>query len=229
MEGKFRLLIIEDEEKMASGLKDFFEFSNFSVEISHNCKFAIKLFKKYLFDAVILDLMLPDCDGLELCKKIKEDSPKTPVIILTAKGREIDVIRGFESGGDDYVKKPFSLNELLARVKAAIKRSELLLPTPSEFKFSNFIFDSKRCVLKKGKKTYTLTYLESELLKYFLLNQNKVITREELLKEIWKIIPEPENRYIDNYISKLRKKIEDDIKKPKHILTIYGQGYKFVP
>lgn len=229
MEQKSKILIVEDEEKMALGLKDFFEFSGFSVKIASNCRKAREYLKKTFFDAIILDLMLPDCDGLILCDEIKEISPKTPIIILTAKGREIDVIRGFEYGADDYVKKPFSLNELLARVKASIRRSKSLLSTTTQFKFSKFFFDSERCILKKGKKNIPLTYLESELLKYFLSNSNRIISREELLKEIWNVLPEPENRYIDNYILKLRKKIEDDFKNPKHILTIYGQGYKFVP
>ncbi len=229
MEKRYHLLIVEDEEKMALGLKDFFEFSGFLISLAYECADARKLFNQNIYDAVILDLMLPDCDGLNLCKEFKGQKPSIPIIILTAKGREIDVIRGFESGGDDYVKKPFSLNELLARVKAAIRKSKFQRPIPTKFEFAEFSFDSERCILKKGNKSITLTYLESVLLKYFLTTSNRIISREELLKEVWKVIPDPENRYIDNYILKLRKKIEKDFRKPKHILTVYGQGYKFIP
>ncbi len=229
MEEKFSILIVEDEEAMALGLKDFFLFSNFNVHLATDCKSALELFSSKNISIIILDLMLPDCDGLDLCKKLKAIRPGIPIIILTAKGREIDVIRGFEAGADDYVKKPFSLNELLARVKASLRKIEEKALKSSTFKFSGFFFDSKRGILKKGEKTFFLTFLEAELLKYFLQNSNRIISREELLREIWKVLPSPGNRYIDNYILKLRKKIESNPKNPEHILTVYGQGYKFIP
>ena len=225
-----RILIVEDEPDIVRGLKDSLEFEGFEVTSTSLGKDGVKLMKDKPADCVILDLMLPDINGYQVCEQIRAANSVVPIIILTARGQESDKIRGLEAGADDYVTKPFSIGELLARIKAIFRRlghtkgdgGELLRIGAGEV-------NVKKHTLTRSRKTVPLTFYEVELLKLLAERAEQPVSRDEILDKIWGIEAYPTNRTVDNFIVKLRKKIEDDHSKPKHILTVYGYGYKLVP
>jgi DNA-binding response OmpR family regulator len=222
-----RILIVEDEPNMRLGLKDNLEFEGYEVELAEDGEKGLEKILKNNFDLVLLDVMLPKISGFDVCKKVRKQNISTPIILLTAKGEEVDKIIGLEIGADDYVTKPFSIRELIARVKAVLRRTE-----------NNIL---KNDVVRIGKlEIHFLTYnafddgvdvpmshKEFGLLRYLYEHRNKTVTRDDLLKNVWQDIYTT-SRTIDNFIVRLRQKIEFDANNPKIILTVHGIGYKLI-
>jgi DNA-binding response OmpR family regulator len=226
-----RILIVEDEPNMRMGLKDNLEFEGYEVELAGDGGTGLKKIQEQEYDLVLLDVMLPVMSGFEVCKTARKQGNTTPIILLTAKGEEIDKVLGLELGADDYVTKPFSLRELLARIKAILRRndnkpqpgkeSEIVVIGKLEVNFPAYI----ACV--KGKQVQ-MSHKEFEILKYLWEKKNKTVSRDDLLQNIWGYEESPTTRTVDNFILKLRQKVEKDPNHPQIILTVHGIGYKLV-
>jgi DNA-binding response OmpR family regulator len=224
------VLVIEDEPDMVRGLRDAMEFEGLKVASAETGKKGIAMARSELPDLVILDLMLPDINGYQVCEEIRSFSPQVPIIMLTARSQESDKIRGLESGADDYVTKPFSVGEFLARIKAIFRRMERVTPpTDEQIQIGASVIDLKKHTLTANRKTHQLSFYEVELLKLLYERKEEPVSRDEILDKIWGIEANPTNRTVDNFIVKLRRKVEQDHKKPRYILTVYGLGYKLVP
>ncbi len=231
-----KILIVEDEEIIRLGLKDNFELENYIVETASDGEEAIIKADEFKPDLVILDLMLPKKSGFEVCRVIRKKHPHTFIIMLTAKTEETSKVAGLEMGADDYVTKPFSIIELLARVKSSLRRANNLkssedstLKTPDVVEFYNIKLDFKKYEAFKNNQSIEMSAREFQVLRYFWQRRGEVVYREDLLQNIWGYTPEnmPSTRTIDNHIVNLRKKLEDDQANPKLILSIRGAGYKF--
>ncbi len=223
-----KILIIEDDKTIVEGLEDTLLFHDFTVFTAATGRQGLEVFQEQAPDLIILDIMLPGVDGFEVCKKIKHLNKDVPIIMLTAKSQESDKLLGFELGVDDYVTKPFSVKELVARVKAVLKRSaepgkkeEIVKVGKVEINFKNFT------VIKEGIE-YPLSPKEYEILKLFIKNPDEVIDRNRIIDVVWGDEYYPSPRTIDNFILKLRNKIETDPKQPEHIITVHGAGYRFL-
>jgi DNA-binding response OmpR family regulator len=229
MESRKTILIIEDEPHIALGLKDALEFEGFRVFTAATGREGMALARQEKPHAVLLDLMLPDMNGYQVCEDLRRQDAFVPIIMLTAKSQEADKIRGLDVGADDYVTKPFSIGELIARIRALFRR----INRPAE----TFVFDigtvtvnvSAHSLTRDGKRPETLSFYEVELLRLLHERMGQPVSREEILNKIWGLDASPTNRTIDNFIVKLRRKIEKRPDKPEHILTVYGYGYKLVP
>jgi DNA-binding response OmpR family regulator len=227
---KRKILVIEDEPDIVRGLTDALGFEGFEVEAAGTGEEGIQLAKETGPDCVILDLMLPDANGYQVCERIRSFSSVVPIIMLTARSQEADKIRGLESGADDYMTKPFSVGELCARVKAIFRRLNRAASTPDELlNIGSAEIDLKKHTLTRGRKSVALTFYEVELLKFLHERAEQPVSRDEILDKIWGVQAQPTNRTVDNFIVKLRKKLEEDHKRPRHIMTVYGCGYKLVP
>jgi DNA-binding response OmpR family regulator len=226
-----RILIVEDEPDIVRGLRDALEFEGLDVTSTGVGKEGVRIMRDKGADCVILDLMLPDVNGYQVCEEIRAFDPLVPIIILTARGQESDKIRGLDAGADDYVTKPFSVGELLARIKAIFRRLGKQAAVDEEpFRIGPAIVDAKKHTLTRARKTVPLTFYEVELLKLLWERKEQPVPRDEILEKIWGIDGARANsRTVDNFIVKLRKMVEDDGKEPRHILTVYGTGYKLVP
>jgi len=223
------VLIVEDEKEMARGLKDLLEYEHQAVHLAPDGQTALQLFQKHSPDLVLLDLMLPDMDGLDVCRAIRKTHPRTPILMLTARSMEHDIIRGFEAGVDDYVTKPFSVAQLLARVKALLRRTQPSTQSTHQIRIGANFVDIDKFLLRRGTEEIPLTFYEVEILKLLSAHQNEPVHRDTIFRKVWSMTSDPTNRTVDNFIVKLRKKIEDDQKKPQHLITVYGLGYKLVP
>lgn len=225
-----KILIIEDEEPIRSVLEDDFLLENYDVEVASDGIEGLAKATNPGINLIILDIMLPGLNGFEICKKLRNQGIKTPIIMLTAKGQEIDRVVGLEIGADDYVTKPFSPRELQARVKAVLGRMEKEPEKSGEslFCFGGLEVDFLRYECRKNGKELSLTSREFELLKYFLQNRGRVINRDELLDEIWGKDVFVAPRTVDTHMAHLRKKIENDPARPRFITSIRGVGYKFI-
>jgi DNA-binding response OmpR family regulator len=221
-----RILIIEDEEEMALGLKDNLEFEGHEVDLAGDGELGLKKALEYQADLIILDVMLPKKSGFDICKELRSKNIKTPIIMLTARGDEIDKILGLELGADDYLTKPFSVRELLARVKAVLRR------TPDTechvVAIGKIEVDFNHYVAKENNTEIEMTHKEFEILKYFIERKAQTVNRDQLINDVWGYEAYPTSRTVDNHILKLRKKIETDPANPKHILTVHGIGYKYI-
>ena len=189
---------------------------------------GFEIASKNNFDLIILDLILPGKDGIEICKDLRSDGVKTPIIMVTSRKEEIDKILGLEIGADDYVTKPFSLRELLARIKALIRRSTYEPGDIEEVDFADMKINFTKQEMFKGTNPIKLSATEYRILHYFIDHESEVISRDKFLDEVWGYDTFPTTRTVDNYILSLRKKIEDDPANPKHLLTVHKVGYKFV-
>lgn len=224
-----KVLIIEDEPGILLSLKDEFESEGYTVFTAENGEIGFKMVKQHRPDLVILDIMLPLLDGYEVCKKLRMESDTTPIIMLTVKDKEIDRVLGLELGADDYVTKPFSLRELMARAKAVLRRTEEREKDLTEYRFGQVELDFKKYEARKKGKKLDLTPLEFQMLKLFIQKKGEVVTRDNFLDKVWgEDNVSVSFRTIDSHIANIRKKIEDDPSRPKHILSIRGVGYKFV-
>lgn len=222
-----KILIVEDELNMRLGLQDNLEYEGYRVSCAETAEQGLELVKQVHPDLILLDVMLPGIDGIEFCKLLRARKYAMPVIMLTVKGHEADKVLGLEVGADDYVTKPFGLRELLARIKAVFRRSEKG-GTGEVYSFSGMEVDFYHYKLRKNGIAVDLTAKELELLKYLVEHKDAPVSRETLLNEVWGYDSFPTTRTVDNYILKLRKKIEDAPDSPRHILTVHGVGYKFV-
>ena|SRR5687768_7147354 len=224
-----KILIVEDEREMARGLKDILEFEGYEVTTAGTGKEGLQAVTRHEPDCILLDLMLPDINGYQICEEIRRQKNKTPIIMLTAKAQDYDKIRGLEVGADDYMTKPFSVGELLARVKAILRRTGQYAQQIDVVRIGSSLVDVPHFVVRKGQEEYSLSHYEVELFKLLYENVNEPVSRDEILDRVWGTENYPTNRTVDNFIVKLRKKLEEDYKNPKHILTIYGVGYKLSP
>jgi DNA-binding response OmpR family regulator len=222
-------LVIEDEPAMALGIADALGFEGFRVVTAGTGKQGCALARHEKPNAVLLDLMLPDINGYQVCEEIRRHDPFVPIMMLTARGQEADKIRGLDAGADDYVTKPFSPGELVARLRALLRRASRPTETASTFKIGAATVNLMAHTLTRGKQAEQLSFYEIELLRLLHERVGQPVGREEILNKIWGMEASPTNRTIDNFIVKLRKKIEKQPDKPKHILTVYGYGYKLVP
>jgi DNA-binding response OmpR family regulator len=214
---------------MLFGIKDLLEFEGFRVFTAPNGKSACTLARQEHPNAVLLDLMLPDMNGYQVCEEIRRQDPFVPIIMLTARGQDTDKIRGLDAGADDYVTKPFSPGELVARLRALFRRANRTSENSTSFKIGNATISVSAHTITRGKKSETLSFYEVELLRLLNERAGQPVSREEILNKIWGLEANPTNRTIDNFVVKLRKKLERRPDKPKHILTVYGYGYKLVP
>jgi DNA-binding response OmpR family regulator len=233
------ILVVEDEAHLANGLRFNLEAEGHTIEISDNGEDALRwlLQDKQQFDAVVLDVMLPGKDGFTVAKELRDAQHFIPVLMLTARSRPEDVLRGFESGADDYLPKPFNLAILIARVGSLLRRKQWLHGTAAvtpeatngdSFEFADKRVDFQKLQLRSGKKVYQLTLMEADLLRYLIQNSGRPVTRKEILAKVWNLHEDTDTRAIDNFIVRLRRYIEDEPAKPKHLVTIRGLGYEFV-
>jgi DNA-binding response OmpR family regulator len=224
-----QILIIEDEPDIVRGLEDALEFEGFAVHSAGTGDQGIELAKQTHPDCVLLDLMLPDDNGYRVCEQLRELDPVVPIIMLTAKVQEADKIRGLEVGADDYVTKPFSVAELIARINAIFRRQARMAVHDDSFPIGSWEVHPRKHIMTRGRTSKRLSFYELELLKLLRERAEEAVSRDELLEKIWGVQPNPQSRTVDNFVVKLRRKLEEDHKNPKHILTVYGFGYKLVP
>jgi DNA-binding response OmpR family regulator len=224
-----RILVIEDEADMQFVLRDSLEGEGYGVDVTASGHEGVALVASGRFDLVLLDLMLPDLNGLEVCKAIRLRDPGIPVIMLTAKGSEIDKVVGLEVGADDYVAKPFGMRELLARIKAHLRRAAPSIASVNgECRVGEWVADFAQNELRCGGKTVRLTRYEAELLRFLAARRGQVVSRQRIQEDVWGEPADPANRTVDNYILRLRAKVEANPAIPRHILTVHGAGYKLL-
>lgn len=225
-----KVLIVEDEKSISDIIQFNLIKEGFSVETAYDGKEGVEKAAAFQPDLILLDIMLPVMDGFAVCKKVRETS-NVPILMLTAKEEELDKVLGLELGADDYITKPFSMRELIARIKANIRRVDLLINTaevPSNIhSFGNLTIDMNRYEVSKNDQTLELTLREFELLKYLAERENKVFSREQLLEEVWGYEYYGDIRTVDVTVRRLREKLEDDSSDPKYIMTKRGIGYYF--
>jgi two-component system alkaline phosphatase synthesis response regulator PhoP len=227
MKGK-KILIIEDEKNMRLGLRDNLLYDGYQVVCAETGEEGLELYKSENPDLILLDVMLPKMDGIEVCRILRKEKKQQPLIImLTAKGQEIDKVLGLETGADDYITKPFNLRELLARVKAVLRRAEKNCQIDL-YSFGDVEIDFSRQEVRKGGIRIEFTTMELKLLNYLICHKGIPVSRETLLDNVWGYERFPTTRTVDNHVLKLRKKLEDDPESPQHFLTMHGFGYKFV-
>jgi DNA-binding response OmpR family regulator len=252
-----RVLIVEDEAHLAQGLRFNLEAEGHSVEVAGDGESAIELLLGHKenghkdnnnkengkrkrershreeFDAVVLDVMLPGKDGFEVATELRAAKNFVPVLMLTARGRPEDVLKGFASGADDYLPKPFELPILLARLQGLLRRREWMgvrhAPATDAFSFDGRTIDFGKLELRVNRNTIQLTLMEAELLRHLIRNSGRIVSRKAILEEVWGLHEDTDTRAIDNFIVRLRRYIEDHPAKPKHLLTVRGVGYRFVP
>jgi len=223
-----KILIIEDEPDMVLGLKDNFEFEGYEVLTAADGASGLERARTTKPDLVILDIMMPKLSGLEVCKTLRAEGFAAPIIMLTARGQEIDKVVGLELGADDYVTKPFSFRELLARVRAILRRTDGTKKRLSRYRFADVELDFETYRAKKAGEPLDMSPREFELLRYLIERKGETVSRDRLLEDVWGYESYPSTRTVDTHIAKLRAKIGDSGSEPRHILTIHGMGYKFV-
>jgi DNA-binding response OmpR family regulator len=225
-----RILIIEDDLAILRGLKDNLEYESYEVLTANDGEQGYFLVKGKKPDLIILDLMLPKMSGYELCRKVRDEGNATPILMLTARGEEVDRVLGLDLGADDYVTKPFSVPELLARIRAIFRRIHQSKSgkLPNGLELGEVSIDFKRFEAHKAGQSIELSRKEFGILRLLTARVGEVVTREELLDEVWGYNQYPTTRTVDNHIALLRSKIEDDPANPRHLITVHGVGYKLV-
>ena len=240
-----RVLVVEDEAHLAQGLRFNLEAEGYAAEVVGDGESATDrlLGKKEDFDVIVLDIMLPGKDGFEVVSELRAARNYVPVLMLTARGRPEDVLKGFASGADDYLAKPFDLSILLARLQGLLRRSEWMKRQPADgggegeanssgdfgtFSFAGRTIDFGELELRSDNSTVRLTVMEAELLRHLVRNDGKVVSRKQILEEVWGLHEDTDTRAIDNFIVRLRRYIEDDPGRPRHLLTVRGVGYRFL-
>ena len=223
------ILVVEDDRSILRGLKDNLELESHHVITAMDGESGYRLVTEEKPDLILLDLMLPKMSGYELCRKLREIGLTTPILMLTARGEEADCVLGLDIGADDYVTKPFSIRELLARIRALLRRAyppESVLP--DELRFADVVVDFRRFEASKGDTELELTRKEFGVLRLLAARAGEVVTRDELLSEVWGFENYPTTRTVDNHIAGLRAKLEANPAEPRHVLTVHRVGYKFV-
>jgi two-component system, OmpR family, alkaline phosphatase synthesis response regulator PhoP len=222
-----KILIVEDEESILIPLEDNLRLEGYDVSSAADGSAGLSLAVKNPYDLIILDIMLPKMDGFEVCRRLRQDRVMTPILMLTAKSQEIDKVLGLELGADDYVTKPFSSREILARIKAIIRRAKEPSQARDNVRFGDIDLDFVRYEARKGGRPVPLTALEFALLRFLVRNKGRVVHRNEILDSVWGKDVYVDARTVDKHISLLRRKFEDDAQDPKYILGVRGIGYKF--
>ena len=223
-----KILVVEDEEDLARGLEINLRKEGYEVSTTGRGDEVLQLAKEENPDLIILDIMLPEMNGFEVCRELRRRGADMPIIILTAKSEEVDRVVGLEIGADDYVTKPFSLRELLARIHARLRRHSPSQEQLSRYSFGEIEIDFDKYVTTRQGRQLELTPKEYEVMRFLILHQGEVVTRDQLLDQVWGYEVYPTTRTVDNHILRLRQKLEEEPAKPKHILSIYGEGYRFV-
>jgi DNA-binding response OmpR family regulator len=225
-----RILIIEDDLAILRGLKDNLEYESYEVLTATDGEQGYCMIREKKPDLIILDLMLPKMSGYELCRKVRKEGVIIPILMLTARGEEMDRVLGLDLGADDYVTKPFSVPELLARIRANMRRMQKSRSEglPDELRFGKVVVDFRRFEARKEGKKLNLSRKEYGVLRLLAARAGEVVTRDELLDEVWGYDQYPTTRTIDNHIALIRTKLEDDPSQPCHLITVHGVGYKLV-
>lgn len=230
-----QILLVEDEEHLAAGLKLNFELEGYHVDTAATTREAARLLlRAEAYAAIVLDVMLPDLDGFTLCRRLRDSGNYTPVIMLTARSEPEDRVRGLEAGADDYLVKPFLLDELLARVNSLIRRAQWDKarsdgsPAADLLRFGQAEVNFATCEATMAGEAVHLTRLELDLLRYFADNPGRVLSRKELLEHVWHLRNYPNTRTVDNFVARLRKHFEPQPRRPIHVLSVRGAGYRFV-
>jgi DNA-binding response OmpR family regulator len=224
----FLVLVIEDDGAILRGLRDNLVAESYEVITAADGAEGLRLSREKKPDLIVLDLMLPKLSGYEICKKLRDEGNRVPILMLTARGEETDRILGLDLGADDYVTKPFSIRELLARVRALLRRSEPQSPQLDRLTFGDIVVDFPQFEARKKGQLVEMTPKEFGVLQYLAARPGKVVRREELLEEVWGYENYPTTRTVDNHIATLRAKLEEDPAQPQYLLTVHGVGYKFV-
>jgi DNA-binding response OmpR family regulator len=222
-----KVLIVEDDQAMAVALRDGFTYEGYAVQVARDGADGLKLASERELDLVILDVMLPKMNGLDVCKQLRSDGKSTPIIMLTARGQEIDKVLGLKTGADDYVTKPFSFLELMARVEAVLRRATKPAESVEDVSFGDIELCFKKFEARKDGHTLDLSPREFKIMRYFVEHRGEVVSRDQLLDAVWGYDYLPLTRTVDMHIAKLRQKIEDTPGDPRYIITVHRVGYKF--
>jgi DNA-binding response OmpR family regulator len=223
------ILVIEDDPAILRGLADNLKFESYQVITANQGQAGLDAVRRQKPDLVILDVMLPLLSGYEICRKLRAEGNAVPILMLTARGEELDRVLGLDLGADDYVTKPFSIREVLARVRSLLRRSSPAKSAmPEELRFADIVIDFRSWEATRGGKPLEMTRKEFGVLRLLASRQGEVVTRDELLSEVWGFENYPTTRTVDNHIAGLRAKIERDPAQPEHLRTVHGVGYKFV-
>ncbi len=223
-----KILVVEDEPNMVAGLRDNFEFEGYQVITARDGVEGLQKALDESPDLVVLDVMMPRMSGLEVCKQLRAKRGSIPIIMLTARGQEVDKVVGLELGADDYVTKPFSIRELLARVKAVLRRTAVVPKDQDRHSFGEVEVDLRRCRVQKSGKIIDVSSKEFELLKYFICHSGETLSRDRLLEDVWGYDNYPTTRTVDTHLVRLRQKLEPEPDQPRYFLTVHGTGYRFV-
>ena len=225
---KTTILVVEDDAAIMMGLEENLRFAGYDVVTATDGPKALEVAMKRKPDMILLDIMLPGMSGYDVCRKLRDDGMQMPIIMVTARQDEFDKVHGFEMGADDYVTKPFSVNELLARVKAVLRRGRAREEGPRQYEFADCAVDMDARVFTRAGKEVTLTRTEFDLLAYFCRNEGKALSREQVMNDVWGTEYFGTQRSLDSFVASLRSKLEKKAGKPEHILTVHGVGYKFM-
>ena len=224
------ILVVEDEPAIASGLEEALTSEGFTVTIERDGEGGLAAARRDGIDCVLLDIMLPLMNGRDVCRTLREERSQVPIVMLTSKAEEADIVLGLEIGADDYITKPFRLAELIARIRALLRRRDVLSsPASEELTFGGVHVDYRTLEVKVNNEPVHMSVREIEVLRFLAEHADTIVTRDMLLDKVWGYDAFPTTRTVDNYILSLRKKLEADPSEPKHILTIHGKGYRFVP
>jgi len=223
-----RIIVIEDDRAILRGLKDNLEFESYEVLTATDGEQGYRLIREHHPDLIVLDLMIPKMDGYELCRKVRSEGMAVPILMLTARSEEMDRIHGLDIGADDYVTKPFSVPELLARIRAILRRAQPPTALPENLRFDDVFIDFTCFDARKTGQILKLSRKEFGVLRLLAARVGQVVTRNEMLDEVWGHECYPTTRTVDNHIASLRSKLEDDPSKPHHLITVHGVGYKLV-
>ena len=223
-----KILLIEDDVSILRGLKDNLDYEGYVVFTESNGIKGLEHAIESNIDLILLDIMLPGINGFEICRKVKKEKPELPIIMITARGTEMDKVAGLDIGADDYITKPFSIPELLARVRAVLRRFNRETEAFDQYSFGGIKLDFTKYQAFRNEKKISLSSKEFNILKYLIEHEGEAIHRHDLLNEVWGYKAMPTTRTVDNFILDLRKKLEENPSKPEHILSIRGVGYKFI-
>jgi two-component system alkaline phosphatase synthesis response regulator PhoP len=222
-----KVLIVEDDQAMAVALRDGFTYEGYAVHVARDGAAGLRMAEERSHDLLILDVMLPRMSGLDVCRQLRSAGNETPIIMLTARGQEIDKVLGLKTGADDYVTKPFSFLELMARVEAVLRRTSKSPEQVEQASFGDVEMNFKTFEASKGGRAVDLSPREFKMMKYFVEHRGEVVTRDQLLDHVWGYEGLPLTRTVDMHIAKLRQKIEDTPSDPRHVITVHRVGYKF--
>lgn len=223
-----KVLIVEDDQAMAVALRDGFTYEGFTVQLARDGATGLRMAAEKGLSVVILDVMLPRLSGIDVCKQLRGAGNNTPIIMLTARGQEIDKVLGLKSGADDYVTKPFSFLELMARVEAILRRTDKPVETAENYSFGDVELNFKSLEATKDGEPLELSPREFKILKYFIDHRGEVVSRDQLLDSVWGYDGLPLTRTVDMHIAKLRQKVETTPGDPRYLITVHRVGYKFV-